>query len=142
MNFEQQAQKLQRALIEMHLRIAAKEEGLAPGAIDDVVMYHAKFRVSLGDQITVSSEAGETPSDWLRNQRTAKSHWFAGAATDSGQETNKGGDATGPNNPWTAEHWNLTSQAQIINQDEKKAEAMAKAAGLNDVISSRPKAKK
>jgi len=42
------------------------------------------------------------------------------------------------NNPWTPEYWNKT--ARIYQEDQKAAEAMAKAAGV-DVFAAHPKKK-
>jgi hypothetical protein len=44
------------------------------------------------------------------------------------------------NNPWMPEYWNKTAQARIYQENQKKAEAMAKAAGV-DIFAARPKKK-
>ena len=47
-----------------------------------------------------------------------------------------------PANPWSRQHWNLTSQGQIYRQDKAEADRLAKAAGHKDAMSARLKTAK
>lgn len=117
---------LQSTIVHSELREAAKLEGVSESAVNDVLLHDRHFTV--GDDSIVRHSDGLAPRDWVRSMRSNRPHWW---------ERSEGGGSKGskqssafPKNPWLAEHWNLTAQGQIEREDPKKAEAMAKAAGV------------
>ena len=73
---------------------------------------------------------GITADIWLQEMQPKRPHWWplsaGGGATGGGRD---GGNFMG-GNPFSAEHWDVTKQGQIVRtQGREKAEQMAKAAG-------------
>jgi hypothetical protein len=95
-----------------------------------------------GTTVTTKENVGITPNvspkEWLIEMRPKKPHWFP--ETEGGGAPGSKGRTSFPNNPWTAEHWNITQQGKIIEADYKQAEAMARAAGV-DVMAAHPRKK-
>lgn len=126
------------------VRQAATKVGLLPTAIEDALMYgervldvDADGRIVTKDGVGVTP--GLSPDIWLGDMKTSRSHWWGETAGGGG----KGGGGGGRfgNNPWSAEHWNLTEQGNVLKTDRARAEQMAKAAGTT-VGGRKPAAKK
>jgi hypothetical protein len=126
----EQVKNLRAKLIQATLRDAAVAEGVPASVIEDVQAYDRHFECD--DSGEIRHKDGGSVRDWLKGQRTARPHWFSGSQD--------GNNADSPNNPWTVEHWSKTEQARLIEADEKKAEQMARQAGV-DVWAMRPKTK-
>jgi len=85
--------------------------------------------------------AGQTPEGWLRDMQKVRPHWWPESQGGGALGGGAGGGFSGPN-PWTAENWNMTKQAEIFReQGSEVAERMAKAAGTK-VGGTKPAAKK
>ncbi len=72
---------------------------------------------------------GLTPEQLLPELQEKRRHWFGqtGGGGGGGSRTQLPG---GGNNPWSADHWNLTEQGRVMNEKGRDyADRMAKAAG-------------
>lgn len=114
------------------VRAAATKVSLLPTAIEDALMYAERvLDIDADGKIVTKDGVGVTPGlapdVWLGDMKTTRSHWWG--PTEGGGGTGGGGGNRYANNPWTPEHWNMTEQGKIYNQDPTRAEQMAKAAG-------------
>ncbi len=126
------------------VRKAALAGKVVESALDDVLMLGERiFEVTDTGAVLTRDEVGCTPGIapdiWLSEVQPVKTHWWPVA-------TGAGANGSGPgvafaNNPFTAEHWNLTHQGAAIKDDHGKAERMATAAGTK-IGGPRPVAKK
>lgn len=113
-------------------------------ALEDVLMLADRvFEVNEDGSVTtkdgVGVTPGITPDQWLTEMQPKRPHWWP-ASQGGGAQGGQGGGSFA-NNPWSAEHWNMTDQGRMINQDRQKAEQMAKAAGTT-IGGPKPAAKK
>lgn len=122
---------------------AAKKAGVSDGAVEDAVMWgQSVFELSEDGQVVAREGAGVTqgvdPSVWLSDMQAKKPHWW-GTTTGGGATggRNTGGNA---NNPFSAEHWNMTEQGKMVTENRQRAEQMAKQAGTT-IGGGRPAAK-
>jgi len=102
-------------------------------ALEDVLMLADRvFEVGEDGSVTTKDGVGVTPGispeAWLQEMQSKRPHWWP-SSEGGGAKGGNGGGGGFANNPWSAEHWNMTTQGQLINQDRQKAEQMAKAAG-------------
>lgn len=132
---------------------AMREACVALGCDKDV--YAGKFPAALvwaqenaviqkdssGKVVIVDKETGLPLKDALKHYQEEGqfSSWW-------GSSGGGGAGGSGPNsnpvvNPWTLENWNATKQGQIYNQDPKRAQALAKAAGVEVDAPFHPKGK-
>ena len=70
---------------------------------------------------------GSGPEDWLREIQPLRGHWWEDS--EGGGARGGSGATTYPNNPWSADNWNLTQQGLLVSTDRAKAAKMAEAAG-------------
>jgi len=115
-------------------RSAAIKLGVIPEALDDVLLYADSIldltednRVVTRDQVGVTP--GIDPEVWLTEMQQKKRYWWPGS--QSGNSTGSGSSGISGDNPWTATGWNLTRQGEIVNQDPKRAEQLARSAGTS-----------
>lgn len=112
----------------------AKDVGLLQEAIDDaLVLGERLFEVTEDGKVVTRDGVGVTPGidakGWLIDVREKKPHWWP-ASQGGGANGTRPGAGPGGKNPWSADHWNLTEQGQVIRtQGEEKAKRMAEAAG-------------
>lgn len=86
-----------------------------------------------GKWVTKSGIEGLTPGldvkGWMKEMQKLRPHWWPESEGGGALGGGGGGGFTG-NNPWSAEHWNLTQQGAVVNgQGREVADRMAKAAG-------------
>lgn len=117
----------------LHDAVRAKVgQMLEPTAVEDALFLAERhFEVDDSGTILTKEGVGVTPGVgpdvWVTEMQKNRPHWF--------KQTTGGGLVGGrnskgvPSNPWTAENWNMTQQAQIVKDDPAKAEQLAKAAG-------------
>lgn len=95
------------------------------------------------DEGVVFGKDGKTPktvTEWLQEQQESRRHWWGDSVGGGARGSQNGGGFA--NNPWTAEHWNLTEQGKVITtRGPAVAEKMAAAAG-SKVGAVRPAGKK
>lgn len=125
------------------VRAAAAESKMAEGAVEDALLLAERvFDVDDDGKVTVKDQVGFTPGSepaaWLSEVQPKRAHWWPPSVGGGARGNNGGGGFA--NNPWSADHWNLTAQGQIVTENAQKAEQMAKAAG-SFVGATRPKAK-
>lgn len=135
-----QTERKQRTIHDA-VRNAGKKVGLLPAAIEDALIYGERvLDVTEDGKVITKDNVGVTPGldpdVWLTDLKQARPHWWGETAGGGG----RGGSAGTrfANNPFSADHWNLTEQGKILRQDPAKAAQMAKAAGTT-VGGSRPK---
>ncbi|WP_051044623.1 hypothetical protein [Methylobacterium sp. B1] len=114
------------------LREAAGKARIIPSAVEDVLLAGERVfdldeqgRVVTKDNVGVAP--GLTPDAWLTDLQEKRPHWWP-TSEGAGSRGNRGG-GTLPNNPFTAEAWNVTEQGRIAAADFAKADRLAKAAG-------------
>lgn len=127
------------------VRSAGTECKLLDTAMDDAIMLSERvFEVTETGEVITKDEMGVTPginaSTWFQEMQEKRPHWWA-AANGGGAGGGDGGGGSFSKNPFTAEHWNLTSQGAAVGADRTKAERMAVAAGTT-IGGPRPVAKK
>lgn len=84
---------------------------------------------------------GIAPDVWLTEIQEKRPHWWP-ASQGGGATGGSGGTNFGGKNPWSAAHWNLTEQGNVVKvHGMEKAEQMAKAAGVH-VGATKPVVKK
>jgi hypothetical protein len=121
-----------------------KQQGFQKSAIEDAVTLGERLFEVLDDGSVVTKDnVGVTPGisaeDWLSDRKNDKPHWW-GTSQGGGAAGSRGAGVTG-DNPWTNGGWNLTKQGQIIREDPKRAEQLARAAGTT-IGGPKPEAKK
>lgn len=129
------------------VRQAAAELKVLPEAVEDVLMWaNATFVVGEDGKVIVKDGVagvppGLDPKAWLQDMAQRKAHWWPPSA-GGGSRGGQGGGGNFSNNPFSAEHWNLTAQGAVIkSQGREAANRMAQAAGTT-VGGPRPLAKK
>lgn len=84
-----------------------------------------------GKPIVIDKDSGLPLKDALKHYQDEGqfSTWWGSSGGGGAGGTNpaNGGSVV---NPWTQENWNATKQNMILNQDPKRGEALAKAAGV------------
>ena len=103
-----------------------------PEAIDDALMYaDSMLEITEDGRIVTRDQVGVTPgidpTVWLSEMQQKKRHWWP--ASQSGGAAGSNGGGVGGDNPWSASGWNLTRQAEMMDQDAARAEQMARSAG-------------
>lgn len=117
------------------VRAAATKEKVVPFAIDDVALLAERvFEVGEDGVVTAKDGVGVTPGisveAWLSDQKEKRPHWWP-ESKGSGARGGEGGAGGGfKENPWSAEHWNMTAQGAIVKSDRARADKMASAAGV------------
>lgn len=122
---------------------AMREACVALGCDKDV--YAGKFPSALKwaeENAVISADAGGKPmvidKDSGLPLKDALKHYQDEGQFSTWWGASGGGGAGGTNpanggavaNPWTKENWNATNQNKIMNQDPKRGEALARAAGV------------
>ena len=127
-----EARETQRTIFDK-IREAATSAKILPEALDDALLLAERvFEVTEDGRVVTKDNVGVTPgieaSVWFNELQTKRPHWW-GPSVGGGA----GGSKTpgGGNNPWTAEHWNLTEQGKILTTNRSRAEQLAKSAGTS-----------
>ena len=117
------------------VREALVESKVLPEAHEDALMLAERvFEIREDDGAVVTRDnVGVTPGSdaklWLVELADKRPHWWA-ASQGGGARGGGGGGRGGVNNPWSAEHWNLTDQSNYVRQHGiDKATKMAQQAG-------------
>lgn len=86
-----------------------------------------------GKLVTKSGIDGLTPGldieGWMKEMTKLRPHWWP-ESEGGGARGGGGGTGFSGNNPWSAEHWNMTEQGKVLQtQGREMADRLAKAAG-------------
>jgi len=127
-----QARERQRTIHDA-VRSAATKLKVLDTAQEDVLMLAERvFDVAEDGTVTVKDGVGATPGVapdiWLSEMQSKRPHWWPPSQGGGA----RGGSGAGgfANNPWAAEHWNITRQGQMVREHgTEKASQMAQAAG-------------
>lgn len=128
------------------VREAAMKMKVLDTAQEDVLML-AERMFEIGEDGSVTAKdgvgvtPGVTPDIWLTEMQQKRPHWWP--ASSGGGSKGSGGGNGMANNPWSAEHWNMTEQGKIVQaQGLEKAAALAKSVGVDINRPVRPVVKK
>ncbi len=126
--------KANKRLIHDSIREAATAAGVAPTAVEDILIIgESRFTVDDAGEVVAAENgglpAGTLPLTWLTDAKATKLHWFPPSVSGNARGGN-GGAGVG-DNPWTAENWNMTKQGQLLQQNRALAEQLAKSAGTS-----------
>jgi hypothetical protein len=115
------------------VRSAANTAKLLPAAIDDALLLAERvFEVDDSGKVITKENCGFMPGidaqTWLSDIQSKRPHWWA-PSVGGGAVGHNGGGAYSSNNPWSAENWNLTKQAEILMKDRARANNLASVAG-------------
>lgn len=124
--------------IEKATTVAARASKVLPEAEEDVQLLASLHLEVAEDGAVVTKEgvkvggkaipAGLDAAAWLQEIADSRSHWWP-ASEGAGARGSKGGPKGGEN-PWGADHWNVTKQGEYLRQHGRAAaDRMAKAAG-------------
>lgn len=148
--------KVQRTMLTVDVSqgmVEAKVRTDSPGLRDDILNAAAQVFtydperdmnvIKDEDEGVVFGKDGKTPksvTEWLQEQQESRRHWWGDSVGGGARGSQSGGGFT--NNPWSAEHWNLTEQGQVVKTHGiERANKMAAAAG-SKVGAVRPAGKK
>ncbi len=121
-------------IIHDRVRLGMVDMKVIPEAQEDVLMLAERiFEVQDDGAVITKDNVGVNPGidakQWLQDMQAKRPHWWP-TSRGGGSTGNSGKGGAFANNPWSAAHWNLTHQGQIITkQGSEKAQQMAKAAG-------------
>lgn len=121
-----------RRIIHDAVRSAGVKSKILDTAMDDALMMAERVMdVDESGVVLTKENAGVTPgidvTTWLTEVQPKRPHWWP--ASQGGGAKGSGGGGGFSNNPWTAEHWNMTEQGRILTENPTRAENMAKSAG-------------
>ena len=136
--------KEKRRIIHDAVRTAAVKSKMIDTAMDDALALAERvMEVDDDGNVMTKDKAGVTPgidvTTWLTEVQPKRPHWWP--ASQGGGAKGSGGGGGFTDNPWTAEHWNMTAQGRILNENPTRAENMAKSAGTT-IGGRKPAAKK
>lgn len=129
---EFEARERQRTIHDAVRQAAIKMKVLDTAQEDVLMLAERMFEVGEDGAVTVKDGVGVTPGVapdvWLTEMQAKRPHWWP--ASGGGGAKGSGGLGGFAQNPWSAEHWNLTRQGEILrSQGRERADQMAKAAG-------------
>jgi hypothetical protein len=116
------------------IRAAATKAGVSPTAVDDALIIGERmFDIDETGRVVTKEGNGVTQNidaaTWLAEMQPKRPHWWPlsqGGGSGGGKNGNSGGA-----NPWSAEHWNMTEQGKIFQENPTQAANMARLAGTS-----------
>lgn len=125
------ATSISRKELTDQIKTAAINAGVAPTAVDDVVII-ASNHFELQDGKAVIKEnapltQGLGTQDYFAEMQNHKPHWWP--ASKGGGANGSGGSPGGGDNPFSKDGWNMTRQGQLYKENPQRAERLAEAAG-------------
>lgn len=129
-----EARERQRSIHDA-VRKAALESKVIDTALEDVlILAERMFEISEDGKVLVKDQVGATPgvdpAVWLTEMQSKRPHWWPASQGGGARGSGAGGSGFAQN-PFSADHWNMTEQAALIRTDRARAEQMAKAAGTS-----------
>lgn len=127
-----QAERTTRTIHDNLREALKKHEGFQASAFDDAAMLAERvFEVTEDGRVVTKDNSGVTPgidpAVWLTEMQQKRPHWWGPTQGGGARGSSSGG--SGSNNPFSAEHWNLTSQGALLRENPARAAQMAAAAG-------------
>lgn len=121
-----------KRLIHDAVREQAKKTGMIDAAVEDALYLAERVMEIDGDGNVVTKDGvGVTPgvdaNVWLTDMQPKRPHWWPESKGGGGKGGQGGGG--GANNPFSAEHWNMTAQGQVARENPARAAQLATAAG-------------
>lgn len=113
------------------VRAAATKLKVQESAIEDALVYGERlFTINDNGDVVTKDGVGVTPGisaeSWLTDMQSKRPHWWGGSMGGGAGGSKAGGIQ---HNPWTAEHWNMTEQGRIYNENAARAQELARMAG-------------
>ncbi len=114
------------------VRKAATSGKVIGTAVDDILMLAERvFDIDETGAVVTKDNVGVTPgvdpAVWLTDMQEKRPHWWA--PSQGGGAGGSGGGSGFANNPFSADHWNMTEQGKLVRENADRASQMAKAAG-------------
>jgi hypothetical protein len=115
------------------VRAAATNSKILDSAKEDVLLLAERvFEINEEGKITAKDGVGTTPGIapevWLTEMLDKRPHWWP-ASVGGGARGGAGGKGFA-NNPWSADHWNMTEQNRLYNTlGAEKAKQLAESVG-------------
>lgn len=115
---------LQNSIKRDKMRSAIRDAAIAakvlPTAIDDAVLVGEQmFELTEAGKLVTKNDAGVTPGldpkEWAKDMMDKRPHWWP-TTQGGGARGGTGVNATGKDNPWSPEGWNVTAQGQRIKE--------------------------
>jgi hypothetical protein len=116
------------------LRDAAIDAKVISPALDDAVLVGERmFEMSEDGKLVTKADAGcsagLSPKEWAKEMQAVRPHWFP-VSQGGGAAGGRGPLATGKENPWSRDGWNITEQGRKVKEfGEAKAAEMAAKVG-------------
>lgn len=125
-------EKTQRIIQDEVRKAITASEGFVTSALEDALMVAERvFEIDENGRVVAKDGVGITPgvdaTVWLSEIQPKRTHWW-GQSQGGGAGGNRNG-ASGGTNPFSADNWNMTEQAQLYVANPARAEQMAKSAG-------------
>jgi hypothetical protein len=114
------------------VRAAATDSKLHEHALDDALLLAERvFDVDEDGRVVTKDNVGVTPGVdpkvWLTEMQPKRPHWWP--ASSGGGAAGSNGRGGYGNNPFSAEHWNMTEQGHLLRENPERAKQMAASAG-------------
>jgi hypothetical protein len=129
-----QSKDKQRAIHDSVRQVASKMKVLDTAQEDVLMLAERMFEVNEDGTVTakdgVGVTPGVTPDVWLSEMQQKRPHWWPPTVGGGGKGSGAGGGLA--NNPFSAEHWNLTEQGNLVrNMGMEKATQIASSVGVD-----------
>lgn len=105
------------------LRAEVKQHNMFDAAIDDALAHANRELQVQNDKIVDRDDL--SVSDWLVGKRATAPHWFDNQSAETNTKESQGKKLR--QNPWSAKHWNITEQGQMMRQNREVTEQLAEA---------------
>lgn len=128
-----QSKERTRAVHDAVREAISKSKGFQPSAGEDaLILAERMFEVNEEGKVVTKDGVGVTPgvdaTVWLTDLQTKRAHWW-GPTEGGGAGGSGGGNRGGGENPWRADSWNMTKQAEAYKANPTRAAQLAAAAG-------------
>ena len=129
-----QSKEKQRSIHDAVRQVASKMKVLDTAQEDVLMLAERMFEVNEDGTVTakdgVGVTPGVTPDVWLTEMQQKRPHWWPPTVGGGGKGSGQGGGVA--NNPFSAGHWNLTEQGNLVrNMGIEKASQIAKSVGVD-----------
>lgn len=128
-----EARERQRVIHDV-VRTAASKSKMHEHALEDALLLAERvLEVDEQGNVTTKDGVGVTPGIspevWLQEMAPKRPHWWPESGGGGGRGNPGGRGGHGGNNPFTAEHWNMTEQGRVYSESPERAAQLAQSAG-------------